>query len=96
MKSSSSSSYYPFANLKSFNRTPKGKQTIIYPVKCQPSFTGLQGTPPKGKQTIIYPVKCQPSFTGLQGTLPDSVSVVYFNADLRPFRENRNRAPCHT
>ena len=34
MKSSSSSSNYPFANLKSFNRTPKGKQTIIYPVKC--------------------------------------------------------------
>ena len=72
MKFSSSSSNYPFANLKSLNRTPKGKQTIIYHVKCQPSFTGLQGT------------------------LPDSVSVVYFNADLRPFRENRNRAPCHT
>ena len=33
MKSSSSSSNYPFANLKSFNRTAKkGKQTIIYPV----------------------------------------------------------------
>ena len=50
----------------------------------------------KAKQTIIYLVKCQPSFIGLQGTLPDCVSVVYFNADLRPFRENRNRAPCHT
>ena len=47
------------------------------------------------KQLFILS-KCQPSLTGLQGTLPDSVSVVYFNADLRPFRENRNRAPCHT
>ena len=41
----------------------------------------------KAKQTIIYLVKCQPSFSGLQGTLPDSVSVVYFNADLRLFRQ---------
>ena len=38
----SPSSNYPFAYLKSLNRKAlKAKQAIIYPVKSQPSFTGL-------------------------------------------------------
>ena len=58
-------------------------------IQCWPKYS-------KPNKQLFILSKCQPSLTGLQGTLPDSVSVVYFNADLRPFRENRNRAPCHT
>ena len=90
---SSPTSNYSLAYQKSFNRTPKGKQPIC---SCHPSFTGrykILAYAKPNKQLFILSSVNQPSFTGLQGTLPDSVSVVYFNADLRPFRENRNRAP---
>ena len=49
----------------------------------------------KGKTLKTYSnyLSSQVSTLGQQGTSPENASVVYFNADLRPFWENRKRAP---
>ena len=93
---SSPTSNYSLAYQKSFNRTPKGKQPIC---SCHPSFTGrykiLACAKPNKQLFILSSVN--PRSQAYKGRyLIVYISVVYFNADLRPFRENRNRAPCHT
>ena len=91
---SSTTSNYSLAYQKSFNRTPKGKQPIC---SCHPSFTGrykiLAYAKPNKQLFILSSVNPRPqAYKGRYRPTRD----VYFNADLRPFRENRNRAPCHT